>query len=381
MSWRRLRTLIRREMQATFRDRSMVGTMVAVPVMALLLFGFILSTEVKHLGLGVIDGARSPASRRLLADLASQGQFDVRAYETRAELDEAIVDGTISVAVLIPPDFERDLGEARGGRGPAEILVIHDGAEVVLAGNAEGFLESIVAATMRDIQLFRNGPRDGTTEKLSVPGIAVSARALFNPTLDGAPFMVAGTYGFVLTFLTTMLTAVSIVNERLNGTFEQLQVTPATSVEIILGKILPLGGLFACDVVLMVLAAGMLVGVWPAGSIVFFVVVSSLYVLISLAFGLLISATSSSPGEAVQKTVLFSFPLTMLSGFVFPVRNMPTVVQWFSEILPATHYIRFARAVYIRGAGLVEVLPHLLPLAVIGVLLILAARRAMEARA
>jgi ABC-2 type transport system permease protein len=345
-----------------------------VPILALLVFGFILSTEVKHLGLGVIDGARSPASRRLLAGLASQGQFDVRAYETRAELDEAIVDGTISVAVLIPPDFERDLGEARGGRGPAEILVIHDGAEVVLAGNAEGFLESMVASTLSELV---SEPRPERAAR----GITVSARALFNPTLDGAPFMVAGTFGFVLTFVTTMLTAVSIVNERLNGTFEQLQVTPATSVEIILGKILPLGGLFACDVVLMVLAAGTLIGVWPAGSIVFFVVVSSLYVLISLAFGLLISATSSSPGEAVQKTVLFSFPLTMLSGFVFPIRNMPTIIQWFAELLPATHYIRFARAVYIRGAGFVEVLPHLLPLALVGFLLVFAARRAMEARA
>src|SRR5690606_11725058 len=121
----------------------------------------------------------------------------------------------------------------------------------------------------------------------------------YNPRLDGTPYMVAGTFGFVLTFLTTLITAVSIVNERLGGTFEQLQVTPATSLEIFLGKVLPLGGVFAIDVVLMVGVAGLLLGVWPVGSAVLFVIVSSFYVLLSLAFGLIISASSHTAAEAV----------------------------------------------------------------------------------
>lgn len=369
MNLRRLRTLMRREAQTTFRDPFMVGTMIMVPLMSLLLFGFVLSTEVQNLGLGVLDAARSPASRRLLADLGGKGHFHVREYDTRDALDAATIDGEISVAVVIPPDFDRDLG----GGDAAEVQVIYDGAEVVLAGNAEGFLESIVAATVREI--VPGSDAGGASE-----GVAVSARALFNPSLDGRPFMVSGTFGFVLTFLTTMLTAVSIVSERVNGTFEQLQVTPATSVEILVGKIVPLGGIFALDVVIMVLAAGLIIGVWPNGSMLFFIFISSLYVLVSLSFGLLISATSASTGEAVQKSVLFSFPLTMLSGFVYPVRNMPEIVQWFAEILPATHYIRFSRAVYIRGAGLVDVWPQLAILVVIGFMLIFRARRAIEAR-
>jgi len=192
--------------------------------------------------------------------------------------------------------------------------------------------------------------------------------------------MVAGTFGFVLTFLTTLITAVSIVNERLQGTFEQLQVTPATSLEIFLGKVLPLGGVFALDVVLMVLAAGLLMGVWPNGSAVFFVGVSSFYVLTSLALGLIISATSATAAEAVQKTVLTSIPLVQLSGFAFPIRNMPLPVQWFAELFPATHYIRVSRAIYLRGAGPFDLLPELAMLLVFGALLVAFALRSIEVR-
>jgi ABC-type multidrug transport system permease subunit len=158
-------------------------------------------------------------------------------------------------------------------------------------------------------------------------------------------------------------------------------VTPATSLEILLGKILPLGAVFAGDVALMVVAAGLVLGVWPQGSIVFFLLVSSAYVLISLALGVIFSATSATAAEAVQKTVLFSIPLVQLSGFAFPIRNMPLVFRWLTELFPATHYIRVSRAIYIRAAGPTAVLPELAVILLCGLLLVLYARRTIEARA
>jgi ABC-2 type transport system permease protein len=211
-------------------------------------------------------------------------------------------------------------------------------------------------------------------------GVSVVSRALFNPKLDGSRFMVSGTFGFVLSFLTALITAVSIVSERLSGTFEQLQVTPATSLEILLGKILPLGAVFAVDVVLMVLAAGFLLGVWPEGNAFLFVMVSSFYVLTSLSLGLLISATSATAAEAVQKTVLFSIPLVQLSGFAFPIRSMPTPVRWLAELFPATHYIRVSRAIYLRGEGLLSLLPELALLALFTLILVAVALRSIEGR-
>jgi ABC-2 type transport system permease protein len=373
---RRLWTLIRREVQATFRDPFTVTILVMVPLAALVLFGFILSTTVENLPLGLVDASQSAASRRLVADLSAPGTFDVRTYPSPQAIGDALISGGLSVGVVIPPDFADDLG--RPGR--AQIQVLYDGGEAVLAGNAEAFLNALVRAAApalsgKEMTTRIEGEAGGGS------GIGVVVRPVFNGRLDGKPFMVAGTFGFVLSFLTTLITAVSIVNEKLQGTFEQLQVTPATSLEILLGKLLPLGAVFALDVVLMVLVAGFVLGVWPEGSALLFVAISSFYVLISLALGLIFSATSATAAEAVQKTVLFSIPLVQLSGFIFPIRNMPTVVGWLSELLPATHYIQVSRAIYLRGEGPLTLLPDLAVLLFYGILLVFYALRAIEARA
>jgi ABC-2 type transport system permease protein len=368
MSRRRLWTLVRREVRATLRDPFTLTVLITVPLAALLVFGFVLATDVHRLPLGVHDADRSPASRRLIADLAASGSFAPRPFATRPALDHALVAGEVSAAIVIPPAFDRGLA---GERPPPQVQVIYDGGEAVLAGNAEGFLQSLIAAT--GATLVAGEPPAG--------GVEVVTRALFNPRLDGKPFMVSGTFGFVLSFLTTLITAVSIVNERLSGTFEQLQVTPATSLEILLGKILPLGAVFAVDVLLMILAAGLVLGVWPAGSILFFMLVSTGYVLISLALGLIFSATSATAAEAVQKTVLFSIPLVQLSGFAFATRNMPLVFRGLSELFPATHYIRICRAIYMRGAGADAVVGELVLLLLWGAVLIWYALRTIEARA
>jgi ABC-2 type transport system permease protein len=374
MKWRRLRTLMLREARATFRSPFTVSVLISVPIAALLVFGFVLSTDVEGLALGVLDGDQSPASRRLVADLVAQNTFVATPYAAREELEHALVAGDISVALVIPPDFSRSATATATG-SPPQLQVLYDGGEAPLAGNAEGFLQTLLAANVRD--LF---PESAGVESPDTHSIAVVTRALFNPTLDGKPFMVSGTFGFVLSFLTVLLTAVSIVNERITGTFEQLQVTPATGLEILLGKILPLGAIFTLDVVLMVLVAGFLLDVWPAGSMLFFIAVSSFYVLVSLALGVIISATSATAAEAVQKSVMFSIPLVQLSGFLFPTRNMPALVQWISEIFPATHYIRVSRAIYMRGDGPLALAPELGLLFLFGAMLMLYALSRIEAR-
>jgi ABC-2 type transport system permease protein len=392
MNLQRLWTLLVREARATWRNPFTMSIMVAVPLAALLVFGFVLSTEVEKLPLGVHDASGTASSRRLVAELAAKGTFAPRSFATPGSLDHALMEGEISAAIVIPPDFERRLREAAAGGAPAELQVLYDGGETVLAGNSEAFLRTLALST---VAALSSGARAQTMggpvapPRLSPPevgapasaGVSVVSRALFNPKLDGSRFMVSGTFGFVLSFLTALITAVSIVSERLSGTFEQLQVTPATSLEILLGKILPLGAVFAADVVIMVLAAGFLLGVWPEGSVVFFIIVSSFYVLTSLSLGLLISATSATAAEAVQKTVLFSIPLVQLSGFAFPIRNMPAPVRWLAEIFPATHYIRVSRAIYLRGEGPLSLLPELALLTFFTLVLVAVALRSIEGRA
>jgi len=376
MKWRRLFTLMRREAQATLRDPFTLAILVTVPIGALLIFGFVLSTEVHDLALGVHDASQTAASRRVLRDIEAGGDFRLRRLPTRAAIAAAFRRGEISAAVVIPPGFDHRLRSAPGGAA-AEIQVLYDGGETILAGNSEAYLRGLIDASVARLVARTRGVDPPGAAR----GVQVRVAALYNPKLDGTPYMVAGTFGFVLTFLTTLITAVSVVTERLGGTFEQLQVTPATSLEIFLGKVLPLGAVFAFDVVLMVVAAGLILGVWPHGSIVFFVLVSAFYVLTSLALGVVISATSSTAAEAVQKTVLSSIPLIQLSGFAFPIRNMPMPIQWLAEVFPATHYIRVSRAIYLRGAGVLDVLPELAMLGIFGALLVTVALRSMEARA
>jgi ABC-2 type transport system permease protein len=372
VSWRRLRTLLVREVRATLRDPFTVSILVLVPLVTLLLFNAVLTTEVRHVPLGVLDASNSPASRRLVAELRAQGTFDPVPLSTRAALEAALRRGRLRAGIVIPPDFDRRLGRSgRGGGGRPEIQVVYDGGEALLAGNVESYVNAIVGHTGATL-----------VDTRAAPGVVrVATRVLFNPTLDGQAFMVAGVYGFVFSFLTVLITAVSIVGERLSGTFDQLQVTPATSVEILLGKLLPLGAVFAFDVLLMALVAGLFLDVWPRGSLTFFVAVSSLYVLVSLAIGLIISATSGTASEAVQRSVLFSIPLVQLSGFLFPIRSMPEPVQWITEVFPATHYIRLSRGIYLRGAGPLDVWADLLFITVAGVLLFGLAVRTLGGRA
>jgi len=346
MSWRRLRTLIVREVRATLRDRFTLITLVAVPIIALLAFGFVLSTEVKHLRLGVVDGSASAASRRLVSELAAGGTFDPIPFGSREAAERALVGGEISAALVIPPDLERGLADRMQGGEVAAVQVIYDGGETVMAGNADAFLRALLTASERELVAAdpRHDEEAAAAQEVAAGaprpegrGVTVVTRALFNPRLEGVPFMVAGTFGFVLSFLTTLITAVSIVNERLTGTFDQLQVTPASALEILLGKLLPLGAVFALDVVLMLLIAGVVLGVWPAGSVTFFLIVSTFYVVTSLSLGLIFSATSATAAEAVQKTVLFSIPLIQLSGFAFPIRNMPLGVQRLAQAYPPKH--------------------------------------------
>src|SRR5262249_36204881 len=367
MSARRLLTLIRREVRATFRDTFTVTILITVPLVALLAFSFSLSTEVHGLRLAVLDADGSAESRRLVEGIAASKWFVPVSLPSRDAIDRGLRGGTVSAALIIPPDFSRTL---RQRREPPEVQLLYDGAEALLAGNAEGALGGLVNAS--GARLVRDQSPAG--------GGSVVSAVLFNPRLDGTPYMVAGVFGFVLSFLTTLITAVTIVNERQSGTFDQLQVTPATALEILLGKLLPLGAIFALDVVLMMLVAGFAFGVWPAGSALFFLLVSSFYLLVSLSLGLIFSATSSTPAEAVRRTVLFTVPLVQLSGFSFPIVNMPAVLRWLALAFPATHYIRVSRGIYLRGEGPLTLLPELLVLGLFAAVLVVLALRTLEAR-
>ena len=361
----RLWILVRRERIELLRDRISLAILVGLPLVTLVLFTFALATDVKHMALAVFDAADSPRSRAAVQAIRSTGYFDVRRAESLAAVRAEIASGAVGGALVIPPDVEERF--ARGEGAEAELLL--DGSQAILAANAEAILTATVAAF--DVRVRRDfaGSVPPASGDWPAGWVQVVERALYNPRLDSEHYMIPGLLGYIFTFLTILVAAVSIVRERVVGTFEQLMVTPVRSWEIIGAKLIVLAVALLIDEAIVMVMGGTFFGVWPRGSVVLLFATTAMYLLVTLSIGLIISAGSQTPDEAVQKSLVASTPLLNVSGLVFPVTSMPYGVQVFAKALPVYHYLRTSRAIYLTGAGAREVAGHLAVIAAYLVLL------------
>ena len=392
----RLRTLIWREFVELGRDPFTIAILTVLPLLLIAMLSYALTTEVRGLRLGVFDADRSEQSRRLVSSLESTGYFKMVRLSGLAGVRGRMASGRLSAAIVIPPGFSSDLARGR----TAKVQAIFDGTETVIAANAEGLIDAMIAAFDREINagdprrvpiasgIFRGPgmapgerepeggnvraiPRGGSAADPASAGVDLSRargtgpirlvqRNLFNPGMRGTDFTIPGLIGFITTFLCILTTALSIVRERQAGTFEQLRVTPVRSIEIILGKILPLGFVYLIDTCLLMALGYFLFDIWPKGSIVLLLAVTAFYLLLNLAWGLLVSAWAESPDQAVQTTVLIVTPQLSLSGFVFPIHSMPDWSRWIVEFVPFAHFLRIIRGIYLMDAGLADFWPDLL---------------------
>lgn len=348
--------LVRRERIELLRDGVSLAIIVLLPLVTLVLFTFALATDVKNMPLAVFDGADTTRSRAIVQSIRATGYFDVRRAPSLREAREGLARGEVTAVITIPPDVEARF--ARGEVAEAELLL--DGSQALLAANAEAILRACVGAfdplmTVRPVR--RAAVPAEQAGGLGHP-VAVQ-RALFNPRLDSEHFMIPGLLGYIFTFLTILVAAVAIVRERTIGTFEQLLVTPVAPGEIIAAKLFVLGIAMLADELLVVFVGGAWFGVWPRGSLGLLLGSTVLYLLVTLSIGLLISATSKTPVDAIQKAVVTATPLLNVSGLVFPVASMPHGFQVLANALPVSHYMQVCRGIYLSGAGLGDVLGDL----------------------
>lgn len=350
----RLWILVRRERIELLRDRISLAILVGLPLVTLVLFTFALATDVKHMTLAVFDAADSPRSRAVVQAIRATGYFEVRRAESLAATRAALAAGAVGGALVIPPGVEERFAKGEG----AEAQLLLDGSQAILAANAEAILAATVAAfdvrVRRDFAGSDPPPGDGPAGRMQVV-----ERALYNPRLDSEHYMIPGLLGYIFTFLTILVAAVSIVRERVVGTFEQLMVTPVRSWEIIGAKLIVLAVALLIDEAIVMVMGGTFFGVWPRGSVVLLFATTAMYLLVTLSIGLIISAGSQTPDEAVQKSLVASTPLLNVSGLIFPVTSMPYGFQLFAKALPVYHYLRTSRAIYLTGAGAREVAGHL----------------------
>jgi ABC-2 type transport system permease protein len=357
--------VFRKEVAQMLRDKTTLMFALAVPVFELILFGLI-DMNAKDIPTVVFDQSRTQESRHLVEQFeATNAMLVVRRASSRAQLQQAIVTGDAQVGIEIPPDYARELAAGR----QAHVLVAIDGSDSTTASQALTAANGVV---------LQEAIRELMARTRSEPRIEAHPLMLFNPDMRSANLLIPGLIAILLTFSGTILSAFAIVKERERGTLEQLMVTPVSPLAVVLGKILPYLGVAYSTLVVVLVLMRFLFKVPFNGSVTLLLVLSSVYLLALLSFGLLISSRASSQMEAMQQAMGIMLPSVLLSGYVFPLASLPTPLRWLSQALPATHFIKIARGIIIRGATFADLWQPVLALLAISTVLIAVSARAFK---
>jgi ABC-2 type transport system permease protein len=365
MNWRRIGKLMKKELLQTLRDRRLLGVLFLAPVFQLFLFGYAVSTDVNHVATAVYDADRTAASRQLVERFMRSGYFDYRAaLDHPAQIDHLLNTGKVQMVLHIPRGFANDLQRGR----TAQVQSIMDGTDSTTAGIAAGYVEGVVRAYAAGISVERLVRARGVVS--SVPGIDARLRVWYNPELKSVQFMVPGVLCMILLIITMMMTALAIVKEKEIGTLEQLIVTPITATELMLGKTLPFLLIGLVDLAAVLLVAAHVFHVAVAGSVLLLFAISILFLMTTLGLGIFISTISKTQHEATLTSFFFFLPFILLSGFMFPVENMPRVVQWITYAIPLRYFLEVIRGIFLKGNDLSVLWPHVLVLAAFGITII-----------
>lgn len=342
----RLRALLVKEFIQMGRDRLTFGMMVMLPILQLLLFGFAINTDVKHLSTIVFDQSLQQEGRELLSSFQSSEYFDInRTAKSYQEVNEAIEKGECKVGIIIPPDFTDNVKHGRS----AAVQVIVDASDSMAASSAIASAQMIGQLKSQELMLKR---WQGESGKTLSPPVDIRIRPWYNPDFISAFYMVPGILGTVLTMTMIMITSMAIVREREKGTLEQLIVTPMKTYELMLGKIIPyiLVGYIQAT---LALAVGILVFDIPLkGSIGLLYGLTTLFIIASLALGVLISTVAKTQMQAMQMSFFVFMPSVLLSGFMFPREAMPELFFQLGKLLPLTFYLEILRGIVLKGIGL-----------------------------
>jgi len=361
---RRLRASAWKELVQMRRDRMIFGMIVGIPVMQLLLFGYAINTDVRHMPTLVYDQDHSAESRDLVTRLAVTGFYDIAGHvDGYPQIASALREGSAKVALVIPPDFGRALHNGT----PTQAQLVVDGSDPQTVASATNTAVSL--AIVRSAEL--------SVERLQARGQAPTATPLsiepttwYNPELETAVFVVPGLVGVILTMTMIMFTAMAIVRERERGTLEQLIVSPIGRFELVIGKILPYIVIGYIQMSLILIFGRLVFHVPIRGSLGLLYALASVFIAANLGLGMLFSTVAKTQQQAMQMSFFFLLPNILLSGFMFPYEGMPVPAQKLAQVLPLTHFLRIVRGITLKGASFPEVRAELLQLSVILVLLI-----------
>lgn len=367
----RLKQILIKEFIQIFRDPRTRGVVFIMPIFQMLIFGYAVTTDVKHVATAVYDQDNSVASRELVARFVHSGYFDIEYFvEQESQIQSLIDHGRVQALIGLNKGFEKNL---KAGK-TALIQLIVDGTDSNTAAIVLNYSGKIVAQYSQDILIQRFLRLYGSNQTLSQ--VELESRAWFNENLESRNFYVPGVIALLVMLITLLLTSMAVVREKEIGTIEQIMVTPITPKEFILGKTLPFALISLIDVVLITLVGVYWFEVPIRGSLGLLLLATCLYLMTTLGMGLFISTVSRTQQQAMMSAFFFQFPAVLLSGFVFPIANMPEVVQWLTYLNPLRYFLVIIRGIFLKGVGLNILWPPMAALAVIGVLVLwLASKR------
>jgi ABC-2 type transport system permease protein len=360
---RTLRFLLRKEFLQIARDRTMLGMLIAAPVIQLLVLSSATTFEVRSTKMYLVDHDRSSTSRGLVERMVASGRFRVAdASASAARGDEALLDREVAMIMAIPADFERDL--VRTGMAPVQLIInAEDGAA---AGIVRSYSTRIIARYSEELS-SRIRPLGGNRANGASPRIEVRSRGWYNPRLNYTHFMVPGILVLLVTVIATAMAAMNIVREKEIGTLEQLNVTPITKAEFIASKLIPFWIIAMVDLGVGLGVGRVVFGIPVRGSLLLVFGGAAIYLLAALGIGLWVSTIAQTQQQAMFISFAMNMIYLLMSGLFTPLRSMPRWAQMLAEISPMKHFIVIMRGVLVKGAGLADIQVPLLVLLVYGV--------------
>jgi ABC-2 type transport system permease protein len=335
---------MKKELLELKQDPRLFGVVILAPIIQLNVLGYAATTDVKDIPIAIVDADRSTASRELVHRFEASANFKIVAMPgSTAEIDTFLDRGEAWMAISIPADYGRKVAAGR----PTTIQVVADGTDSNSTGVAMGYAQTLIGGYVQDLAAAAG------------PGIPVSGlvtpevRVWFNPRLESRDFMIPGIVALLLLVITTNLSAMAIVREKEIGTLEQLNVTPLARWELITGKLLPYAFIGIIDVILVLIVAIYWFEVPMRGSIPLLFGMCLIYLLSTLGLGLFVSTISQTQQQAMMTTIFFFLtPMMYLSGFIFPIENMPQWIQPFTYLIPLRYFLVIVRGIFQKGIGL-----------------------------
>ncbi len=353
----RISAVARKEWLHIIRDRRTLMMIVTMPLFQLIIYGYGINSDVKHLATVVHNEDQTPLSRRLIESFEQSSYFDVvKQVHTPADFRRVLDRGEAKAGLHIPPEFAKDL--LAGRSAPLQLAI--DGSDSSPANTALNTSRAIVQAFMQKERLV-------TVQTLPID---FRPRMWYNPDLKTPFFMVPGLVGLLLQVLIPMITATAIVREKERGNIEQLLVTPIKSYELILGKIIPYIGIGMLISFCIIMAARVLFHVPIRGNPVTLFLLTFLFLTVCLGIGILASTIAENQQQAAQLVMFIVPPSILLSGYIFPREGMPLPIYWISHFIPLTYFVTIIRGIILKGLGFRDLLPQILPLFTMAVVIL-----------